>query len=227
MDQNAFVTGIKPVEGIHITGKPEKEECEPAAAKAFLSTIMSLAYALLTRSDIAVYLIALQKFLQKPQYLHLRKLNGVLRWAQKHPHALTYLRMTCAKKLEVHSDTGFRREENEEGDVDGKAIRGINIIRLGTEHTDIAGAGVKFVCHLLDWLVGAVKVVVRSTFTAETHGVIGGADQGISIALTLHEIENGPVSLRVAMDLSDYVGLSFEINCVTDAKNLLLILKKR
>ena len=44
---------------------------------------MSLAYALLTRFDIAVYLIALQKFLQKPQYIHLRKLNAVLRWAQQ------------------------------------------------------------------------------------------------------------------------------------------------
>ena len=137
---------------------------------------MSLAYALLTRGDIAIYLIAMQKFLQKPQYIHLRKLNGVLRWAQKHPKALTYHTTTCAQYVEFHSDTGFRREENEEGEVDGKAIRGINIIRCGKETTQLQPSGTATKCHLLDQILGSVKVVVRSTFTAETHGVISGAD---------------------------------------------------
>ena len=121
MDQNQFVKGIKEIEGPFITGKPDHEACEPKAAKAFLSVIMSLAYALLTRSDISIYLIAMHKHLQKPQYVHVRKLNGVLRWARKNPKALTYKHMSCMKTLEVHSDTGFRREENEEGEVDGKA----------------------------------------------------------------------------------------------------------
>ena len=70
-----------------------------------------------------------------------------------------------------------------------------------------------------------MKVVVRSTFTAETHGVIGGADGAIGLALTLHEIQQGPVTLKRAMGLTDFHGRSFKINCVTDAKNLLLILK--
>ena len=110
---------------------------------------MSLAYSLLTRSDISIYLIAMQKFLQKPQYLHVRKLNGVLRWAQKNPKALTYKYMTCTKKLEARSDIGVRREENEEGEVDGKAIRGVNIIRLGQQTSDVNGI-VTFLGHLLD-----------------------------------------------------------------------------
>ena len=111
MDQNQFVKGVKEIEGPLFTGKPDQDLCEPKAAKAFLSVIMSLAYALLTRSDISVYLIAMQKFLQKPQYLHVRKLNGVLRWAQKKPKALTYKHMTCAKKLEAHSDTGSEKRK--------------------------------------------------------------------------------------------------------------------
>ena len=64
-----------------------------------------------------------------------------MRWTQKHPKAFTYKHMICAKHVEVHSDTGFRREENEEGEVDGKAIRGINIIRFGKESEPIQSGG--------------------------------------------------------------------------------------
>ena len=130
---------VSEIEGPLFTEKPDQEVCEPKAAKAFLSVIMSLAYALLTRSDISIYLTAMQKFLQEPSYIHVRKLKGVLRWAQKNPKALTYKHMVCAKQLEAHSDTGFRREENEEGEVDGKAIRGVNIIRLGQQVSESNG----------------------------------------------------------------------------------------
>ena len=78
--------------------------------------------------------------------------------------------------LEVHSDTGFRREENEEGEVYGKAIKGVNIIRLGQQLSSVNGL-VIFICHLIDWIIGATEVVARSTFTSETHGVVTGADQ--------------------------------------------------
>ena len=87
---------------------------------------MSLAYALLTRFDIEAYMIALQKFLHKPKFIHIRRLNALVRWTQKNPKALKYMFMTCVRRLEVHSDTGFRREVTDEGDVDGKAARGIN-----------------------------------------------------------------------------------------------------
>ena len=100
----------------------------------------------------------------------------------------------------------------------------MNIIRLGQTLSDIHGL-VTFICHLIDWIIGAIKVVVRSTFTSETHGVITGADQSICIALTFHEITCGPVSLTVARNLTEYSGLNFSIHCVTDARNLLLILR--
>lgn len=132
--------------------------------------------------------------------------------------------MSCTKILEVHSDTGFRREGNEEGEVDGKTIKGVNIIRLGQQLSEANGL-LTFICHLIDWIIGAIKVVVRSTFTSETHGVITGADHSICIAPTFHEITCGPVSLTVARNLTEYSGLNFSIHCVTDARNLLLILR--
>ena len=85
MDQINYVKAIKPIEGAHITGKPDDELAPPITAHEFLSVLMSLAYALLTRSDIEVYMIVLQKFLQKPKSIHIRRLNTLVIWAQKHP----------------------------------------------------------------------------------------------------------------------------------------------
>ena len=129
--------------------------------------------------------------------------------------------MICQRNLEIHSDAGFRREVSVDGEVDGKSIRGINVFRLGQQ------TGKSILCHLIDVLVGAVKVVVRSTFTAEAHGVIGAFDLGIVLATTFHEVQLGPLSLTESKRLTDEAGLCFDIECVTDAKNILLALQKR
>ena len=99
--------------------------------------------------------------------------------------------------LECHSDTGFRREDDKEGLVDGKSIRGANFLRMGC---DEAG---KEICHWIDVQVGMTKVVVRSTFTSETQGVIATADQAIVLATALHEIQEGAVNTRDAKSLAD------------------------
>ena len=94
--------------------------------------------------------------------------------------------MVCLQELECHSDTGFRCEEDKEGLLDGRSARGANFMRVGTN------AYGKQVVHLVDVIVGMAKVAVRSTFTSETHGVIGTSDSAIVLAITLHEIYAGP-----------------------------------
>ena len=128
--------------------------------------------------------------------------------------------MQCQRKLEGRSDTGFRREQDEEeGNVTGRSVRGSNILRIGQT------IGKKILCHLLDTVCGTTKVVVRSTFTSETHGVIGTADLLIVIGTTMHEIVHGPLSLTDAKKFADEGGLSFDLDVVTDAKNILSALK--
>ena len=66
--------------------------------------------------------------------------------------------------------------------------------------------------------------MTRSTFTAETLGVIATVDSSIVLAMMLHEVQVGPLPARVAMTLTESPGLMFEIAVNTDAKNLLLAL---
>ena len=216
MDQHEYLKALKLIDGPEMLGKPDKLEADPITAKKFLSLVMALAYGLMTRDDIKVFVIALQRWLQKPTYLHVRRLNAIVKWTQKHEIGTEYHKMQCQRKLEGHSDTGFRREEDEEeGNVTGRSVRGANIFRIGQ------AIGKKVLCHLLDTVCGTTKVVVRSTFTSETHGVIGTADQLIVIGITMHEIAHGPLSLTDAKKYADEGGLSFDLVVVTDAKNIL------
>ena len=105
--------------------------------------------------------------------------------------------MQCGNLLECHSDTGFRAEPDKEGIIDGRSARGSNYLRMGT---DTDG---KEICNFIEAQVGMTKVAVRSTFTSETHGVIATTDGAICLALTFHEIRQGPVSHSEAMRLSD------------------------
>ena len=60
------------------------------------------------------------------------------------PPKLLYLWMACNYKLECRSDSGFRREEDKEGLIDGRSARGASFLRLGLD------ASPKEVCHLID-----------------------------------------------------------------------------
>ena len=92
-------------------------------ASMFLSLLMALAFTSLTRPDLAVYITALQRVAQKPQVLHIRRLNSIVRWAQGNPKKLEYFGMVCKNCLECHSDAGFRREVTDDGD-EGREVEG-------------------------------------------------------------------------------------------------------
>ena len=113
------------------------------------------------------------------------------------PKKILYRWMLWTQQLECHSDTGFRRESDKEGLVDGRSAHGANFIRMGVDAEN------KTIWHLLDVDVGMTKVAVRSTFAAETHGVISTTDAAIVLATSLHEIFAGPLTPGEAKRLTD------------------------
>ena len=107
MDQVDYLNALKPVSNSLMTGSKAEDRLPEPLAKQFLSLLMALAYALQTRIDLGVYVVALQRIAHEPCFIHLRRLSALVRWAQKHPLQLKYSKMQCGKMLEVHSDAGF------------------------------------------------------------------------------------------------------------------------
>ena len=179
----------------------------------FLSLLMALAYTLQTRVDLCVYVNALQRHAQTPTCLHVRRLNAVVRWAQRNPLALHYKRMSEANQLVIHSDAGFRKEEKDCVDV-GRAVRGANYIRTGKDAHGLPTA------HLLHWDCSAIKTVTRSTFTSELQAAIAATDSGLLLAVGLHELANGAVTAAEGRKLREEGGLKVNTVVCIDAMSI-------
>ena len=206
MDQTEYISALKTIGGSELVGRPNSELASATLSKLFLSLLMALAFTLLTRIDLHVYIVALQRHTSAPTYAHIRKLNTLVRWAQKNVLRLRYEPMTCAKVLEVHSDAAFRKEQKEGVDA-GRALRGATFLRLGQAaggckpYATTQAGTVK--CHLLDWQCGSLKTVTRSTFTSELMSAISSTDHALALGLTLHEVTCGPKGPREARALRD------------------------
>ena len=68
-----------------------------------LVLLMALAYALVTRYDVAIDLVALQRIARTPTYGHIRKLNTIAKWTQKHPLRLGHRKLECQRIVEGHT----------------------------------------------------------------------------------------------------------------------------
>ena len=178
---------------------------------------MAVAYTLITRIDICIYCVALQRVTSAPTNLHVRRLNALVRWAQNNPLVLKYKRMQCGRRLRTYTDAGFKREEIEKEAtlITGRAVRGAVYIRMSTHPNQ---------GHLIDWQCGSIKQVTRSTFTSEALAAIAATDHSIMLAYMLEEIQRGPRTptqgLQRTMSPSDVSGV-FKIEVLLDAMSVL------
>ena len=211
MNQIEYISALKPITNSALTGANADDPAPEPLVRLYLSPLMALAFSLLTRFDFGVYVIALQRHAQTPSILRIRRLNALVRWSQKHPLKLIYQRTHCLCILEVHSDSGFKKEEKE-GAAQGRAMRGANFMHLGTLGARPADSrsgdvGVEIVpCHLLDWTSSRLKTVTRSTFTSETQAAVLATDSALALIMTLHEIKCGTLVPRLAMEMKDKNG---------------------
>ena len=221
MDQEEYIDALKTIDDPSLVGLKTDSPVNSTVMSLFLSLLMALAYTLLTRPDLCVYVTALQRVAQKPLCQHVRKLNVLVRWAKKHPIRIVYRVMVCQSRLLGESDAGFRKETDEDGHLNGRSSRGSNYLRVGQRLTDESTQ-----VHLLDWSQGAIKQVTRSTFTAESHGAIATMDHGMVLKTMLHEMQYGPVTLEVAKELTEGPSQHIYFDTGTDAYNLVLSLSR-
>ena len=80
LDQMDFLNAIKEMPYPAVRGAPSEELLDEKMSSHFLSLLMTVAFALQTRPDAAVFVIALQRACHKATVLNARQLNAVCRW---------------------------------------------------------------------------------------------------------------------------------------------------
>ena len=164
-----------------------------------------------TRVDIVVFICALQRVTRKPQIQHVRRLNKLLAWIQRHPKKLLYKRFGKAPggshraetrkptpHLRVISDAAYKKETE-----DGYSLRGALFLR--GEGNDRDSFSKNTTVHVLDWACRSQRHVTRSTFSAELLSAGDAIDQGMLISHMLYDMEHGPISMQEARKNAGWV----------------------
>ena len=185
LTKQEYLKALKSIRHPEIIGKKAEEPAAPAVQQMFHSLVMAVAYILITRIDICIYCVALQRVTAAPTNLHVRRLSALVRWAQSNLLVLKHNRMKCGRRLRTYTDAGFKGQEIEKEAtlITGRAVRGAVCIRM----SDQPNHG-----HLFDWHCGSIKQVTRSTFASEALAAIAATDHSIMLAYTLEEIQRGP-----------------------------------
>ena len=88
-----------------------------------MSLLGAVAYALMTRIDVAVFVCAMQRVTHKPKVIHVKRFNAVLRWMQANPKRLAFRPATGPSHLRCVGDAAFKKEEA------GHSLRGALFLR--------------------------------------------------------------------------------------------------
>ena len=192
LDQMSFIAAIKEMT---VTPAVMKEEfLAEDVRRQFLSLLMTVAYALLTRIDVAVYVTALQRISHVAQPIHVKRLNHLVRWMKQNPRKLVYQKLdeypTC---LVVYSDSGFQAKSDT-----GLSVRGMVSVRMTATDVERLHTGsptpVELKCHLLECASKSQRHVTRSTFASELFASTDATDTSVLTRLALHELHESTLS---------------------------------
>ena len=124
MHQVEYVAALRPVQSAELTSLKDDDLLTGTLFSFFLTLLGAAAWALLTRMDVAVYVASLQRHSHGPTALHLRRLNRVISYMQRHPTKLVYRRLPLPVNLIAIGDSAYQAPANAEAAVDPLVMRG-------------------------------------------------------------------------------------------------------
>ncbi|CAE7308690.1 RE2, partial [Symbiodinium pilosum] len=194
MDQIKFLSACKPMMLPPLIAMKPDSPLPEHVRRHFLSLLMTVAYGLLTRPDVSVFIAALQREAHVAKPIHVKRLNTVLKWIQENPRRLTYPKMPYPDTLLQISDSAFKARAE-----DGLSMRGLVSVRVCMQ--DVLDGKPETKCHLVDYVSKSQRHVTRSTFSSELFAATDSVDLGLLSSIVLHELKEGVVSTDTARQL--------------------------
>ena len=86
LDQAEYLTKVKTIyHPMLAKGLTTNADASTELHQLYMSRLGAVAYMALTRPDAVVYISALQRFNHAPKVIHVKRLNALTRWLQRHP----------------------------------------------------------------------------------------------------------------------------------------------
>ena len=130
LDQTAYIAALKPIAHDGLCSMSADDLIEGLLYTMFRSLLGAIAWCMLTRADIIVYVVALQRQAHQPRVIHVRRLNAVVRYAQRNPRGIRHTplkaksgslgsRQASGERSPVRvltvTDSSFKEEEDGHG----------------------------------------------------------------------------------------------------------------
>ena len=220
LDQDEYINALIPIRHADLVKAKADQPAQGPLPDLFVSLLGAAAYALLTQHHVAVYIVALQRAKNKLLIRHVMQLNEVVLAMQKIKARVVFPAMECSRRLLVHSDGSFKREEET-----GYGMRGAVYLRMGktrSRHPDANsnGGAEREVCHLLNAVSRSHKLVCRSSFGSELLAACGASDGLQAFLLTMHEMHHGPASADEARRLRKEGGYAVPAELAIDGMSV-------
>ena len=214
--QNKYIDQIKPIKNEVLTGIDDVDLVPAFVHELYRKLLGEVAWVMMTRADLAVYVQALQRRCAAPRAMDIRRLNLVLRYLRRHRITIWYGTVPPPYRLVGFSDAAFRAQDEESS---GLALRGLAVVL--TTDSDVAPTSPTESVNLLDYLVRRIRRVVRSTFSAELNALLDAIESLMLLQLAWHEVLHGTResidSLMAAMEAGS---LEPPIELVGDARSV-------
>jgi hypothetical protein len=182
----------------------------PEFISLYLSLLGGLSWLIQTRTDIAVYVCALQRAASKATIGHLLKLNKITKWVRRKKIALVYKPLQKRGKVLVVSDSAFRTEPGST-----LAVRGA-IIGICEDDTNTPGG----IFHILEFYSRKQRRVCRSTFAAELHAIADAVETARMVLLTITCCHKRYISPQELQKLEDTASLPLAMEVCTDCRSV-------
>ena len=180
----------------------------PSELTQYQSLLGGLSWLIQTRTDIAIYVCALQRAACRATVGHIAKLNKLVKWVRRKQCPLTYWFLRGGHKILVVSDAAFRKEE-----AAGLAMRGA-MIGIAEVHPGSGSPGGRF--HLMEFYARKQRRVVRSTFAAELQALADAYEIGRLVSLTVASTRLPLTTAKQLIDLEGCGGLPVLVEAVVD-----------
>ena len=196
LDQIEYANALKPIVHGSMKGATLTAIVSVDLFEQFRSLRGAVAYTLLTRTDVSVYVVFLQRACEdSTTFGHIKMLNIVVKRLQTHPQSLTYEYLGEQTMFLVTTDAAFKKEEDT-----GHALKGTIILRKARGSITV---GKDEKVHIIDFLTKRVGNVTRSTFSAELFSLCDAADHALILRQIAHEFNVGPLTAAQARDLRE------------------------
>ena len=211
LDQIEYIDALKPIDPVVFRGKSPETPLDAGAETLFRSLLGAVAFACLTRVDIAVFVVALQRMASKATILHIKRLNVVVRYMKRYPMCLVYERLDPEVCLLGQGDSAFKKEEET-----GYALKGGVFMLIEKKYRE----GLRARCHLLEFVSARERHVTRSTFGAELFSACDVVDLSMLLSCLLHQVDKGSMTPAAARRCREDNGWDIEIDLGLDAMSV-------